>query len=60
MCCQRLNNFLQAVADEKVPLYLTAAKKLTDAGKGEGVPASAYWVPGRVEVVGKVVSQTLR
>jgi len=44
----------QAVADEKIPLYQTAANKLINEGNiSRLATATGYWVPGRIEVVGK-------
>jgi galactokinase len=43
----------EAVAMEKAPLFQDAARKLVDAGYASETMASAYWVPGRIEVVGK-------
>lgn len=43
-----------AVALEKAPMFTSSAQKLLDAGYPLETPASAYWVPGRIEVVGKV------
>ena len=42
------------VAVEKGPMFTSSAQKLLDSGYSPETPASAYWVPGRIEVVGKV------
>ena len=34
-------------------MYELSAEKLLHAGYGSETPASGYWVPGRIEVVGK-------
>ena len=39
----------------KYPMYAAAAQNLVEAGHSEDTQASGYWVPGRIEVVGKVL-----
>eukprot|EP00756_Hemistasia_phaeocysticola_P060391 Hpha_TRINITY_DN4000_c0_g1::TRINITY_DN4000_c0_g1_i1::g.63847::m.63847/K00849/galK; galactokinase len=40
-------------AEQKGPLFASAAKRLLEEGGGRGEAARAFWVPGRVEVLGK-------
>ena len=47
-------NIWKAVALEKAPMFRASAQKLLDAGYAADTAASAYWIPGRIEVVGKV------
>ena len=42
-----------ADADAKAALFAAAAKRLEAEGVAEATPAAAFWVPGRVEVLGK-------
>jgi hypothetical protein len=45
--------YTQEVAKEKQKLFATAAALLIENGVDPFAPASALWVPGRIEVVGK-------
>lgn len=46
-------NASQETAREKQVLFATAATLLIENGVSPFAPASALWVPGRIEVVGK-------
>jgi hypothetical protein len=46
-------HYTQEVAKEKQKLFATAAALLIENGVDPFAPASALWVPGRIEVVGK-------
>eukprot|EP01062_Namystynia_karyoxenos_P054090 TRINITY_DN44277_c0_g1_i1.p1 TRINITY_DN44277_c0_g1~~TRINITY_DN44277_c0_g1_i1.p1 ORF type:complete len:552 (+),score=173.45 TRINITY_DN44277_c0_g1_i1:76-1656(+) len=40
-------------AAEKLKMFVGAAKRLADEGLPRDAPARAFWVPGRIEVLGK-------
>lgn len=43
----------RGIESSKAPLFANAAQRLLDEGNLRSTPAVAFWVPGRLEVLGK-------